>query len=159
MDDNKVLFFQPSLLFTLLLLLLFLSFHMLAMYIIDTHMLLYSILVFFFTCYLYTYFKILVVYFDGVIIHKNTICKYYSHVYMYIICKNIFQKKYENAKYLIPLPKDKIWDLIKMRYYLRIGVVGHLTPSLHITKLPSLRSLVQRLLIYLNLWTLKIWLS
>ena len=108
MDDNKVLFFQPSLLFTLLLLLLFLSFHMLAMYIIDTHMLLYSILVFLFTCYLYTYFKILVVYFDRVIIQKNTICKYYSHVYMYIICKNIFQKKYENAKYLIPLPKDKI---------------------------------------------------
>ena len=50
----------------------------------------------------------LLVYFDGVIIHKNTIRKYYSHVYMYIICKNIFQKKYENAKYLIPLPKDKI---------------------------------------------------
>ena len=127
------------------------SIHMLAMYIIDTHMLLYGILVFFFTCYLYTYFKILVVYFDGVIIHMNTICKYYSHVYMYIVCKNIFQKKYENAKYLISLPKDNVWDLIKKRYYLQIGVVGCLTPSPHITKLLSLRSLVQKLLIYLNL--------
>ena len=39
-------------------------------------MLLYSILVCFFTCYLYIYHMFLLVYFDGVIIHMNTMCKY-----------------------------------------------------------------------------------
>ena len=37
-----------------------------------------------------------------------------------------------------------------MRYHLRIGVVGFLTHSPHITKLPSPRSLVQKLLVLIN---------
>ena len=69
---------------------------------------------------------------------------------MYIVCKNLFKKKNQNAKYLISLPKYNVCGLIKMRYYLQIGIVGCLTPSPHVTKLPSFRSLVQRLLIYLN---------
>ena len=47
----------------------------------------------------------------------------------------------------------------KIRYYLWIGVVGCLTHFPHITKLLSPRFLVQRLLVYLNKWTFKIWFS
>ena len=53
-------------------------------------MLLYSVHICLVTCYL---LHVLVVYLDEVIIHMNTICKYYSHVYMYIVCKNPLQNK------------------------------------------------------------------
>ena len=66
-----------------------------------------------------------------------------------LFVKTLF-KKYQNAKHLISLPKYNICDLIKMRYYLRIGIMGYLTPSPHVTKLPNLKSLVQKLLVYLN---------
>ena len=82
----------------------------------------------------------LLVYFDGVIIHMN-IC--------ILFVKTLF-KKYQNAKYLISLPRDNICDLIKMKYHLQIGIMGCLTPSPHVTKLSSLRSLVRKLLVYLN---------
>ena len=53
-------------------------------------MLLYSVHICLVRCYL---LHVLVVYLDEVIIHMNTICKYYSHVYMYIVCKNPLQNK------------------------------------------------------------------
>ena len=63
-----------------------------SMYVCPCHMLI-----------MYIPFTFLVVYFDGVIIHMNTIRKYLlTSMYKYIVCKNIL-KKYQNAKYSISL--------------------------------------------------------